>query len=463
MTDFVPLEDIDPVFYEHTYWLAPDGDAAAKPYGLLLAAMADQQRVGIGTVVMRTKQYLAAVRPFEGALAMSTMRFADEVVPRADIDQLPKKLEKPSKKELGLARQIVDALATDWEPERYHDTFTEELRDLIEHKDDGDDVVVDEPDDGEGDAKVLDLMEALQASIDQSRSGRRSASGTSKKKGAPAKKATKKTAGPTSGTSAKKKAPGKTAATKKTAATRRHRHEDGSDEEAGLLPVEEGRGVESLTRPIGLIPAPSWASAEAGGGSGGCGVREGQHAGRVGGDQRRHLGHRQAQHVVGDGVDERPSLLVVVRAGDRREPLPAHRGELGRGLAQEAPQGEGQGEVVDHRRTAEQRRPSEGDGHAAGHGVLVGLTGGEHEPAVELPGQLQGVALVGAGRAQLGAARLEAVDLAPGDRPSTSRVATEGTRRRGASRRWASARSRERPSAWTLPARCGGGRRRASR
>jgi DNA end-binding protein Ku len=220
VTDFVPLEDIDPVFYEHTYWLAPDGDAAAKPYGLLLAAMADQQRVGIGTVVMRTKQYLAAVRPFEGALAMSTMRFADEVVPRSDIDQLPKKLEKPSKKELGLARQIVDALATDWEPERYHDTFTEELRDLIEHKDDGDDVV-EEPDDGEGDAKVLDLMEALQASIDQSRSGRRSASGASKKKGAPAKKATKKTAGPTSGTSAKKKAPARKKAPAKKATTKK--------------------------------------------------------------------------------------------------------------------------------------------------------------------------------------------------------------------------------------------------
>src|SRR6478735_6342061 len=127
VADFVPLEDIDPVFHQSTYWLAPDGDAATKPYGLLLAAMTDQQRVGIGSVVMRTKQYLAAIRPFEGALAMSTMRFADEVVARSDIDQLPTRIAKPSAKELKLATQIVDALATDWKPAQYHDTFTEEL------------------------------------------------------------------------------------------------------------------------------------------------------------------------------------------------------------------------------------------------------------------------------------------------------------------------------------------------
>jgi DNA end-binding protein Ku len=171
VADFVPLEEIDPVFYEHTYWLAPDGDAAEKAYGLLLTAMTDQQRVGIGTVVMRTKQYLAAVRPFEGALALSTMRFADEVVPRSDIDQLPKKIEKPTAKERKLAVQIVDALATDWDPERYHDTFTEELRDLIRRKDEGEEVVVEDREDEES-AEVLDLMAALQASVDRNTKGR---------------------------------------------------------------------------------------------------------------------------------------------------------------------------------------------------------------------------------------------------------------------------------------------------
>ena len=89
VTDFVALEDIDPIYYERTYWLGPDGDPAKQAYQLLLAAMEDREPVGIGTVVMRNKQYLAAIRPLDGALAMSTMRFADEVVPASDIDGLP--------------------------------------------------------------------------------------------------------------------------------------------------------------------------------------------------------------------------------------------------------------------------------------------------------------------------------------------------------------------------------------
>ena len=89
MTDFVALEDIDPIYYERTYWLAPADDDGKQAYQLLLAAMEDRERVGIGTVVMRNKQYLAAVRPLDGALAMSTMRFADEVVARSEVDGVP--------------------------------------------------------------------------------------------------------------------------------------------------------------------------------------------------------------------------------------------------------------------------------------------------------------------------------------------------------------------------------------
>ena len=89
VTDFVALEEIDPIYYERTYWLVPTDDAARKPYQLLLAAMQDRERAAIGTVVMRNKQYLAAIRPLEHALAMSTMRFADEVVPKSDIDGIP--------------------------------------------------------------------------------------------------------------------------------------------------------------------------------------------------------------------------------------------------------------------------------------------------------------------------------------------------------------------------------------
>ena len=85
ISDFVALDEIDPIYYERTYWLAPDGEPAERAYRLLLAALEDRNLVGIGTVVMRRKQYLAAIRPLDHALAMSTMHFADDIVHRADI------------------------------------------------------------------------------------------------------------------------------------------------------------------------------------------------------------------------------------------------------------------------------------------------------------------------------------------------------------------------------------------
>ncbi len=132
VSDFVDLGDIDPIFYERTYWLVPDGDQARSSYQLLLAAMEAGDRVGIGSVVMRNKQYLTAIRPLDGALAMSTMRFADEVVPRTEIDEMPARRAKPDAKALKMASQLLDAMSTDWKPSRYHDTYTEELRSRIE-------------------------------------------------------------------------------------------------------------------------------------------------------------------------------------------------------------------------------------------------------------------------------------------------------------------------------------------
>jgi DNA end-binding protein Ku len=170
ITDFVDLNAVDPIFYDHTYWLAPDGEAAERAYRLLVTAMEEAERVAIGTVVMRNKQYLAAIRPLDGALAMSTMRFADEVVPRKKIDGIPAARSKPAPKELKLATQIIDSLAADWDPKRYHDTYTEELRDLIERKAKGEELVVEEPEEASS-GKVIDLMEALQASLDSA--GRR--------------------------------------------------------------------------------------------------------------------------------------------------------------------------------------------------------------------------------------------------------------------------------------------------
>jgi DNA end-binding protein Ku len=178
VTDFVDLEAVDPIYYERTYWLGPAEDAGKQAYGLLLAAMEDKQKVAIGTVVMRNKQYLAAIRPLDGALAMSTMRFADEVVPRSEVDGVPARRAKPDPKALKLATQIVDSLAGEWKPERYHDTYAEELRARIERKEQGKDIV-EEAEAPDGDAKILDLMEALEQSVSAAK-GRRSG-GTRKK------------------------------------------------------------------------------------------------------------------------------------------------------------------------------------------------------------------------------------------------------------------------------------------
>jgi DNA end-binding protein Ku len=177
VTDFVSLDEIDPIYYENTYWLAPDGENAKKAYQLLLAALEDEQRVGIGTVVLRDKQHLAAIRPLDGALAMSTMRFADEVLPRSEIEDLPRR-GKPDPKALAMAKQVVEGLAGEWDPKRYHDTYTEALRKRISRKQSGKEVVeaTEEPK-----ARVLDLMAALEASVDAAKKGRAPARRTARK------------------------------------------------------------------------------------------------------------------------------------------------------------------------------------------------------------------------------------------------------------------------------------------
>jgi DNA end-binding protein Ku len=172
VTDFVSLADVDPIYYERTYWLAPGGDAAVKPYHLLRAAMEDRGLVAIGTVVMRNKQYLTAIRPLEGALALSTMRFADEVVPRSDVDGVPDRRTKPDAKMLRMATQLVDSLTSDWNPKRYHATFTEELRQRIDAKRAGKKLTTEPEEDRE--PKVIDLMQALEQSVKGAKPRRRS-------------------------------------------------------------------------------------------------------------------------------------------------------------------------------------------------------------------------------------------------------------------------------------------------
>ncbi|MEO5841729.1 MAG: Ku protein [Acidimicrobiales bacterium] len=192
VSDFVPLEDIDPIYYERTYWLAPDGPGAARAYSLLCAAMEERQRVGVGSVVMRNKQYLAAIRPLEHVLAMSTLRFADEVVARSEIDALPSRRSRADAKELRLATQIIDALQADWKPNKYHDTYTEELRELIERRAKGETVTIEE--EPKDKADVLDLMAALSASVAAAKRGRRGAAKQTARQSAVKKSAPRKAA-----------------------------------------------------------------------------------------------------------------------------------------------------------------------------------------------------------------------------------------------------------------------------
>jgi DNA end-binding protein Ku len=179
--DFVDLEDIDPIFYDHPYYLAPD-TGAAKAYRLLVDAMDDSGKVAIARVVLRSKEHLVAIRPRSGVLAMETMLFADEVIPPDALDELSTDGEvKTSDRELEMAKQLIDSLTADFEPEKYRDEYRERVLDMIERKAQGETVVIETP--AEAPAKVPDLMAALEASI-------ASAKGQSKPKAkrAPAKK-----------------------------------------------------------------------------------------------------------------------------------------------------------------------------------------------------------------------------------------------------------------------------------
>src|SRR3954447_26667103 len=163
--DFVDLDEIDPVYYDHPYYLVPD-KGAAKAYGLLLNAMKESGKVAIARVVLRSKEQLVAIRPHRDAtlLMMETMIFADEVVPPDDLDGLPDKDDlKASDREIQMAQQLIDSLATDFTPERYHDEYREKVLELIEAKAEGAEIVV-QPEAPKAE-RVPDLMAALEASL----------------------------------------------------------------------------------------------------------------------------------------------------------------------------------------------------------------------------------------------------------------------------------------------------------
>ena len=168
LEDFVPYEDIDPVFFAHTYLIGPQ-DGAEKTYALLVKAMEKSGLAGIGKFVMRSRQYLGCLRVREGTLTLEQLHFADEIDPPSGI--VPDRLPTVAKKELDMALTLIEGFSGKWEPEKYEDTYTEALRDVVKAKRRGKDVhEVRQP---EEEAAPPDLMEALRLSIEQSQKARK--------------------------------------------------------------------------------------------------------------------------------------------------------------------------------------------------------------------------------------------------------------------------------------------------
>jgi DNA end-binding protein Ku len=190
--DFVDLDEIDPLFYEHPYYLAPD-TGAGKPYKLLLEALRETNKVAIARVVIRSKEYLTAIRPAGDVLTMETMLFADELIDPGDIDELPDEDVRATEREVDMARQLIESLATEFEPAKYRDEYRERVLELIERKAEGQEVAI--PAEPEAPTAVPDLMAALEASLAAAKGGREkvaaAGNGQAKKDGAkkaPAKK-----------------------------------------------------------------------------------------------------------------------------------------------------------------------------------------------------------------------------------------------------------------------------------
>jgi DNA end-binding protein Ku len=185
--DFVDLEQIDPIYYDHPYYLVPD-KSAAKAYRLLLDAMREADKVAIARVVIRSKEQLVAIRPRDGVLTMETMLFGDEVVPPDELEDLPADGgKKTTKRELEMAQQLIDSLSGEFEPDKYRDEYRDRVLDLIERKAEGEEIVLEAP--PEEPEKVPDLMAALEASVaNAKRQGGDGRKSDGRKKKAPAKK-----------------------------------------------------------------------------------------------------------------------------------------------------------------------------------------------------------------------------------------------------------------------------------
>ncbi|WP_116202875.1 Ku protein [Amycolatopsis circi] len=163
---FVDLAEVDPVFFDRAYWLAPAKEDGQRPYVLLLDALASRDKAAVAKFVFHGREHLALARAGDGVIVLNTLHYAAEVRSADDVPQLPAKA-KTNKKELDLAVKLIDAMSEPWQPEEFHDTYRERVEELIEAKKAGNTVTpAAEP---EEPTKVVDLMEALAKSVRGSR------------------------------------------------------------------------------------------------------------------------------------------------------------------------------------------------------------------------------------------------------------------------------------------------------
>jgi DNA end-binding protein Ku len=169
---FVELADVDPMYFDHPYWLVPasDDDGAARAYRLLTEVMGQTDRAALGRFVMRAKEYLAIIRERDGALALSTMRFADEVRDPKDVEAATQKAHKPAKKELDAAVAVIEALTCEWEPDKHKDRYRNRLRKVVDRKRKGE--TISAPDADKAPEPGPDLMAALEQTLEELQSAR---------------------------------------------------------------------------------------------------------------------------------------------------------------------------------------------------------------------------------------------------------------------------------------------------
>jgi DNA end-binding protein Ku len=164
INSFVELDDIDPIYFQRTYWLAPAKQEYGKSYSLLLQAMEKTNRAGIASFVMRGKEYLTAVRAGDGLLVLNTLLFPEDIRdPAKELKSVPE-ISTARGKEIDMAISLIESMTDDWRPEDFHDTYTEQVEKLIEDKREGREIVAEsEPSEP---TKVVDLFEALSRSVE---------------------------------------------------------------------------------------------------------------------------------------------------------------------------------------------------------------------------------------------------------------------------------------------------------